>query len=159
MHTDVHQKICITMFIDALFVLAPKLETSQMLLTVQWLKCVIFTKKYYITYYVTMSCSVATRFFVTPWVIASQAPQSVEFSRQEYWSGLPFPSPGDLPNPGIELGLLHCRQILYHLSHQGSPIILATKLETTQRLLPGVWLNCVTVTKKYHITTYYVTEN
>ena len=36
--------------------------------------------------------------------IAYQAPPSLGFSRQEYWSGLPFPSPGDLPNPGIELG-------------------------------------------------------
>ena len=42
--------------------------------------------------------------FVTPWAVAYQAPQSVEFSRQEYWSGSPFPSPGDLPNPGIEPG-------------------------------------------------------
>ena len=42
------------------------------------------------------------RFFVTPWTLARQAPLSMEFSRQEYWSGLPFPSPGDLPNPGIE---------------------------------------------------------
>ena len=42
------------------------------------------------------------------------------FSRQEYWSGLPFPSPGDIPHPGTEPGLLLCRQILYHLSHQGS---------------------------------------
>ena len=40
----------------------------------------------------------------TPWTVACQAPLSMEFSRQEYWSGLPFPSPGDLPNPGIELG-------------------------------------------------------
>jgi len=59
----------------------------------------------------------------------------MEFSRQENWSGLPFPSPGDLPNPGIEPrssalqadSLLfeppkkHCRWILYHLSYQGSP--------------------------------------
>ena len=44
----------------------------------------------------------------------------MEFSRPEYWSEYPFPSPGDLPNPGIELGLLHCRQILYLLSHQGT---------------------------------------
>ena len=36
--------------------------------------------------------------------MARQAPLSMEFSRQEYWNGLPFPSPGDLPNPGIELG-------------------------------------------------------
>ena len=38
----------------------------------------------------------------TPWTVAYQAPLSIGFSRQEYWSGLPFPSPGDLPNPGIE---------------------------------------------------------
>ena len=38
----------------------------------------------------------------TPWTITHQAPLSVEFSRQEYWSGLLFPSPGDLPDPGIE---------------------------------------------------------
>ena len=44
------------------------------------------------------------RLFVTPWTVAYQAPQSMEFSRQEYWSGLPFPSPGDLPDPGIEPG-------------------------------------------------------
>ena len=42
------------------------------------------------------------RLFATPWTVAYQAPQTMEFSRQEYWSGLPFPSPGDLPNPGIE---------------------------------------------------------
>ena len=40
--------------------------------------------------------------FATPWTAAYKAPLSREFSRQEYWSGLPFPSPGDLPNPGIE---------------------------------------------------------
>ena len=40
--------------------------------------------------------------FATPWTIACQAPLSMGFSRQEYWSGLPFPAPGDLPNPGIE---------------------------------------------------------
>ena len=44
------------------------------------------------------------RLFVTPWTVAYQAPPSVEFSRQEYWSGLPFPSPGDLPKPGIKPG-------------------------------------------------------
>ena len=42
--------------------------------------------------------------FVIPWSVACQAPLSMEFPRQEYWSGLPFPSPGDLPNPGIEPG-------------------------------------------------------
>ena len=42
--------------------------------------------------------------FRTPWTISYQAPLSMEFSRPEYWSGLPFPSPGDLPNIGIEPG-------------------------------------------------------
>ena len=42
--------------------------------------------------------------FVTPWSVAHQAPLSVGFSRQDYWSGLPLPSPGDLPNPGMESG-------------------------------------------------------
>ena len=40
--------------------------------------------------------------FATPWTVAHQAPLSMGCSRQEYWSGLPFPSPGDLPDPGIE---------------------------------------------------------
>ena len=44
------------------------------------------------------------RLFAIPWTVAHQAPQSMEFSGQEYWSGLPFPSPGDLPNPGIKPG-------------------------------------------------------
>ena len=42
------------------------------------------------------------QFFATPWTVAHQAPLSLGFSRQEYWSWLSFPSPGDLPNPGIE---------------------------------------------------------
>ena len=64
----------------------------------------------------------------TPWTVAHQAPLSVEFSRQEYWSGLPFPSPGDLPDPGIEhvfpilqvVSSLQVDSLL--LSHQGSPL-------------------------------------
>ena len=42
------------------------------------------------------------RLFATPWIVAYQAPLSMGFSRQEYWSGVPFPSPGDLPNPETE---------------------------------------------------------
>ena len=42
------------------------------------------------------------RLFATPWTVAYQAPLSMKFSRQEYWSGLPYPSPGDLPDPGIK---------------------------------------------------------
>ena len=44
-------------------------------------------------------------------------PQSMEFSRQEYWSGLPYPPPGLLPTQGLNPGLLHCRSTLYHLGH------------------------------------------
>ena len=47
---------------------------------------------------VSRSCPI----LVTPWTVAHQAPLSVGFPRQEYWNGLPFPSPGYLPNPGIE---------------------------------------------------------
>ena len=47
----------------------------------------------------SLSC---VQFFATPWTVAYQAPPSMGFSRQESWSGLPFPSPGDLPDPGIE---------------------------------------------------------
>ena len=57
----------------------------------------------------------------TPWTISCQAPLSMGFSRQEYWNGLRFPSPEDLLDPVIEPGLLHCRQILYRLSYEGSP--------------------------------------
>ena len=46
-----------------------------------------------------LSC---VRFFAAPWTVAQQAPLSIEFSRQEYWSGLSLPSPGDPPYPGIK---------------------------------------------------------
>ena len=56
----------------------------------------------------------------TPWTVACQAPLSMGFSRQEYVSGLPFPSPRDLLTQELNMGLLHCRQILYRLSYKGS---------------------------------------
>ena len=55
--------------------------------------------------FINTICEVAQScLFATPWTVASQAPLSTGFSRQEYWSGLPFPSPGDLPIPGIKPG-------------------------------------------------------
>ena len=60
------------------------------------------------------------RLFATPWTVAYQAPGSMGFSRQEYWSGLPFPSLGDLPNPGIEPRSPALQKDAFHLSHQGS---------------------------------------
>ena len=47
---------------------------------------------------------IRVQLFAIPWTVACQAPLSMGFSTQEYWNGLPFPSPGDLPNPGIEPG-------------------------------------------------------
>ena len=61
---------------------------------------------------------------VTPWTVACQTSLFMEFSRQEYWSGLLFHSTGDLPNPGIKhTSLVSCvgRQVIYQLSHQWSP--------------------------------------
>ena len=60
--------------------------------------------------------------------IALQALLCMGFPRHEYQSGLPFPSPGDLPDIGIEPGLLHDRKIPYYLNHQESPVISGNKL-------------------------------
>ena len=74
--------------------------------------------------------------FATPWTIACEATMSMEFPRQEYWSGLPFPSQEIFPTQGLNLGLLHWRQILYHLIQQGSP-----------RSIEETWYNLVFVKK------------
>ena len=62
------------------------------------------------------------QFFVTPWTVAKQALLSMGFSRREYWSMLPFPSPGDLPNPGIEPGSPSLQADVLPSEPQGSPI-------------------------------------
>ena len=49
-----------------------------------------------------LSCFSHVRFYVTPWTVALQVPLSMGFSQQEYWSGLPYPPPGDFPDPGIK---------------------------------------------------------
>ena len=69
-------------------------------------------------------CKLLSHFqlFMTPWTLASQAPLSMGFSRQEYWSGLPFPSPEDLPNSGIEPRSPALQADSYHLSHQEAHI-------------------------------------
>ena len=67
------------------------------------------------------------RLIVTLWAVTCQGPLSMGFFRQEYWSGLPFPPLGDLPDPGIEpapLCLLHWRRTLYPLSHQESTTLI-----------------------------------
>ena len=74
----------------------------------------------YVSMYVI--CSVVSDCIVTPWTVAHQAPLSMEFSRQEYWSGLPFPFPGDLPFPGVEPRSPALQADSSPLSHQGSPL-------------------------------------
>ena len=69
-----------------------------------------------------LSRSVVSNSFATPWTVADQAPLSLGFSRQEYWSGLPYPPPGGILTQGLNFHLLHCRRIFFlPLSHQGSP--------------------------------------
>ena len=65
--------------------------------------------------------------FEVPWTVACKAPLSMEFSRQEYWSGEPFPSPGELSNSGIKptsLGLLHWQVDSLPLARPGKPLVL-----------------------------------
>ena len=59
------------------------------------------------------------RLFATPWTVAHQAPLSMAFSRQEYWNGLPFPSPGDIADPGIKPRFPTLQADALPLSHQG----------------------------------------
>ena len=68
-----------------------------------------------------------TTLFATLWTVACQAPLSMRFPRQEHWNWLPFPTPGDLPDPGIELRLLHWQADSLPPSHRGSPIALWTR--------------------------------
>ena len=62
------------------------------------------------------------RLFATPWTVAYQAPPSMGFSRQEYWSGVPLPSPGALPNSGIKPGSPTFQADALTSEHQGSPL-------------------------------------
>ena len=68
-----------------------------------------------------LTCSVTIRPFVIAWTRAHQAPLSMGFSRQEYWSGLPCPPPGDPPDLGLNLHVLHWEVVSLPLSHQASP--------------------------------------
>ena len=76
---------------------------------------------------------------VISWTVAQQAPLSMEFSRQEYWSGLPCPSTGNFPKQGIEPRSLQCRWILYYPSHQRSPVIHHQSVRSVAQLCPTLW--------------------
>ena len=76
------------------------------------------------THVCMLGCFSCVWLFVTLWTVAHQAPLSMGLSMQEYWSELPFPSPGDLPDPGIELTSLALQADSLWLSHQGSPEVM-----------------------------------
>ena len=77
--------------------------------------------------------------FVTPWTLAHQAPLSMEFSRQEYWSELPFPSPGDLPDPGIELASPALIGRFFTTEPPGEPYVIYNLLRFLQTFNLNRW--------------------
>ena len=99
--------------------------------------------------------------FATSWTVAYQAPPSMGFSRQEYWSGLPFPSPGDLPDPGIEPGspALQADALLI-----GGWYLFTKLKESTSRQCPSRDMACTfnlsgaTTTDQYRLPESWVEE-
>ena len=81
---------------------------------------------------------------MTPWTVARQAPLSMGFSRQEYWSGLPLPPPGDLPHPGNEPASL------------GSPALAGRFFPTTQPGKPPVKTYCSQINKYIFFKKKYI---
>ena len=81
------------------------------------------------------SCKVVSDSFVTPWTVALHALLSIGFPKQEYWSGLPFSSPGDLPNPGIKPWSPALAGILFATKPPGKPTFTGgtKKLQMTER--------------------------
>ena len=78
--------------------------------------------------------------FATPWTVAYQAPPSMGFSRQEYWSGLPFPSPGDLPSSTFSKSSLNIWKFIVH-------VLLKSGLKNFEHYSASVWdeSNCAVV--------------
>ena len=102
-----------------------------------------------------LSDSSRVQLCVTPWTVACQAPLSMEFSKQEYWSGLSFPSPGDLPDPGMKLVPPAWQADSLLLCHLGSPclfsILCQCQLPFPRHSAPpeGSW--AMPTSEKYHL--------
>ena len=88
----------------------------------------------------SVSRSVVSRLFLTPWTVVHQAPLSMEFSRQEYWSGLPLPSPGDLPDPGTEPGSPALKAVIWGLALTRETWAWSRLLRWGDLRLPPPWL-------------------
>ena len=87
------------------------------------LTCFIYSNLYLFIPLLLLHHHILTNYFMTPWPVVLQAHPSMEFSKQEYWSGLPLPSLGDIPCPGIKLLVLYERWILYHWATREAPLI------------------------------------
>ena len=84
-------------------------------------------------------CQVTSDSFATPWTAARQAPLSMRFPRQEYWSGFPFPSPGDLPDPGIEPVSPACQVDSLTAEPRGKPFSWLRLSENCSPHCPKSW--------------------
>ena len=88
----------------------------------------------------------------TPWTVAYQAPPSMGFSRQEYWSGLPFPSPGDLLNPGIELGSPASKTHFTIWAIREAPVLISTfNFKTVTSNLQEQWVGQMVLHRAAHL--------
>ena len=86
-----------------------------------------------------LSCFTRVQLFVSPWTVACQVPLSMRFSRQEHWSGLPFLSPGNLPDPGIELGSLALQADSLPSEPPGKPEFLYSKVKFLRAIQLQAW--------------------
>ena len=85
-----------------------------------------------------LNCFSRVWFFGIPWAVAHQAPLSMGFSRQEHWSGLPFPSPGTLPNPGIKPASLRAPALAGEFSTTRATWV-ADESGRSELCIPSVW--------------------
>ena len=99
-------------------------------------------------------CSLSrVRLFAAPWTVAHQASLSMEFSRQEYWSRVPFPSLGDLPDPGSEPVSPAWEADSLPLSHLRSPL---SSVATFIKCLNQIWLTCCSCYTSTHCLTLHL---
>ena len=127
--TCVHTKPCLQMFLSGFIRDSQNLESVQVSFH-GWIMVhpyhVIAMKRNELLIHTTCVLGLShVQLFGTPWTVAHRGPLSMEFARQDYWSGLPFPSPGDLPNPGSEpesLASPALAGIFFTTTPPGSPI-------------------------------------
>ena len=87
--------------------------------------------------------------FATPWTVACQAPLSTGFSRQEYWSRLPFPSPGDLPDPGIKPKSPALTGRFFTTEPHGKPLKIYREMKIDRTSIKGLLRMLYTVFYEY----------